>query len=237
MQTRYDRQIIISEIGEKGQEKLRKSEVLLIGFGGLGTPCATYLAQAGIGRLEIIDADTVAFSNLNRQFFFTEQDIDLYKAHIAEKIIGKMNSGVNVRGRVLRIDEKNAEDCIQGFDIVVNYVDNIETRKIVHNACLKYDIPLVEGGIDSFYGFVSCIKKGYPCLNCMGFFDGKQKAVTPVLGAVAGIIGSMQAVEALKILLGVNGVLYGKILYYDAKRQETELVTIPGKRNCICHKR
>ena len=79
MQTRYDRQIIISEIGEKGQEKLRKSEVLLIGFGGLGTPCATYLAQAGIGRLEIIDADTVAFSNLNRQFFFTEQDIDLYK--------------------------------------------------------------------------------------------------------------------------------------------------------------
>ena len=86
MQTRYDRQIIISEIGEKGQEKLRKSEVLLIGFGGLGTPCATYLAQAGIGRLEIIDADTVAFSNLNRQFFFTEQDIDLYKAHIAEKM-------------------------------------------------------------------------------------------------------------------------------------------------------
>lgn len=236
MQTRYDRQLILPEIGEQGQQKLAKAKVLLIGFGGLGSPCATYLVGAGIGHLEIIDTDTVSLTNLNRQFYFTEHDVDSYKAHIAEKVLSKMNGEIRVHGFAKHIDESHIEDTVQGFDLVVDCVDSMQTRQIVHNACLKHGIPLVEAGIDGFYGFLASIKKGFPCLNCMDFFQGKQKEVTPVLGAVAGIIGSMQALEAIKILLGMEGVLFGKILYYDAKRQEIDLVEIPEKEDCMWHK-
>lgn len=233
---RYQRQTVLPEIGGEGQKKLLSAKVLLIGFGGLGTPCATYLAQAGIGHLEIIDADTVSFSNLNRQFFFTEHDLNLYKAEIAEKKIAQMNSSITVHGLVMHLDESNVRAIIQGFDVVVDCVDTLATRKIVHDACLAQNIPLVEGGIDGFYGFVSCIKKGCPCLNCMDFFAGKEKKEIPVLGAVAGIIGSMQALETIKILLQTKDILFGKILYYDAKRQETEIVAIPENPDCPLHR-
>ncbi len=234
--SRYQRQMVLPEIGEEGQKKLLSSRVLLIGAGGLGTPCAVYLTEAGVGHLEIIDADTVSFSNLNRQFFFTENDIDLYKAEIAEKRLAQLSSSIHVHGQVKHINEENIEAVIQGYDVVVDCVDSLATRKIVHDVCLAQNIPLVEGGIDGFYGFVSCIKRGYPCLNCMDFFSGKEKEKIPVLGAVAGIIGSMQALETIKILLQINDVLFGKILYYDAKRQEFETVAIPENPSCKLHR-
>lgn len=236
MFSRYARQMVLPEIGEEGQKKLLSAKILLIGCGGLGTPCAVYLAEAGIGQLELVDADTVSFSNLNRQFFYTEQDIGNYKAHIAEKKLAQMNAALTVHGQVKRLDGSNAEKIIQGFDVVVDCVDTLAVRKIVHNACLAQNIPLVEGGIDGFYGFVSCIKKGCPCLNCMDFFAGKEKEKIPVLGAVAGIIGSMQALETIKIVLGMENTLFGKILYYDAKRQEMEIVAIPENETCRLHK-
>lgn len=235
MLSRYGRQMVLPEIGEEGQKKLLSAKVLLIGCGGLGTPCATYLAQAGIGQLELVDADTVSFSNLNRQFFYTQQDIGRYKAQIAEKKLAQMNDALHVHGHVVRLDEGNIDATIQGFDVVVDCVDSLQTRKIVHSACLKQDIPLVEGGIDGFYGFVSCIKKGCPCLNCMDFFAGREKQTIPVLGAVAGIIGSMQALETIKIVLEMKDSLFGKILYYDAKRQEMEIVPIPENETCELH--
>lgn len=236
MLTRYERQRILPEIGDSGQEKLSKAKVLVIGFGGLGTPAATYLAEAGIGHLEIVDTDTVSLTNLNRQYLFTEKDIDSYKAHVAERVIGRMNAEISVHGKAQHIDASHIDTAVQGFDAVVDCVDSLETRKIVHDVCLKRNIPLIEGGIDGFHGFVACIKKGFPCLNCMGFFSGKQKETTPVLGAVAGIIGSMQALETIKILLHIEDVPFGKILYYDAKRQELEQVDIPGNPECVCHK-
>lgn len=232
MCSRYARQMVLPEIGEDGQKKLSAAKVLLIGCGGLGTPCAVYLAQAGIGQLNLVDADTVSFSNLNRQFFFTQQDIGGYKAQIAEKKLAQMNNALTVYGQILLLDEKNVDATIQGFDVVVDCVDSLQTRKIVHHACLAQNIPLVEGGIDGFYGFVSCIKKGSSCLNCMDFFAGREKSPIPVLGAVAGIIGSMQALETIKILLGMKDILFGKILYYDAKRQDMETVTIPENGTC-----
>jgi adenylyltransferase/sulfurtransferase len=235
MFSRYGRQMILPEIGEEGQKKLLSAKVLIIGCGGLGTPCATYLAQAGIGQLDLVDADTVSFSNLNRQFFFTQKDIGAYKAEIAEKKLVQMNGALCVHGHVKHIDERTVDVILQNFDVVVDCVDNQETRKIVHRASLKLGIPLVEGGIDGFYGFISCIKKGYPCLNCMDFFAGREKEKTPVLGAVAGIIGSMQALEAIKIILGMDNALFGQILYYDAKRQEMESVSIPENETCPLH--
>lgn len=236
METRYERQLILPEIGKEGQEKLRNARVLVIGFGGLGTPAAVYLAEAGIGYLEILDTDTVSLTNLNRQFLFAEKDIDSYKAHVAERAIGKMNSEIAVHGRAVHIDSGHIDSLVQGFDVVVDCVDSLRTRKIVHDACLKYGVPLVEGGIDGFYGFVSVIKKGFPCLNCMDFFSGRQKETTPVLGAVAGIVGSMQALETIKILLHIDDVLFGTILYYDAKRHELEQVKIPDNPLCLCCK-
>lgn len=236
MLSRYARQMVLPEIGGEGQKKLLSAKVLLIGCGGLGTPCAVYLAEAGIGQLELVDADTVSFSNLNRQFFYTEQDIGKYKAQIAEKKLTQMNGALTVHGHVKHIDENTVDAVIQGFDVVVDCVDSIKTRKIVHHACLAQNIPLVEGGIDGFYGFVSCIKKGCPCLNCMDLFAGREKEKIPVLGAVAGIIGSMQALEAIKIVLGMENALFGKILYYDAKRQEIEIVAIPENMACSEHK-
>lgn len=235
MLSRYARQMVLPEIGEEGQKRLLSAKVLIIGCGGLGTPCATYLAQAGIGQLELVDADTVSFSNLNRQFFYTEQDIGSYKAQIAEKKLAQMNTALAVHGHVMRLDENNIDAAIQGFNAVVDCIDSLQTRKIVHHACLAQNIPLVEGGIDGFYGFVSCIKKGCPCLNCMDFFAGKEKEKIPVLGAVAGIIGSLQALETIKILLGTEDTLFGKILYYDAKRQDMEIVTIPENEACLLH--
>lgn len=234
--SRYARQIILPEFGEMGQQKLASSKVLVIGCGGLGTPAATYLAMAGIGHLELVDTDTVSLTNLNRQFFYAEKDVDSYKAHVAAKVIRSMNGGISVHGKAEHIDKDHIEKDIQGFDVVLDCVDNLKTRKIVHDACLKQGIPLVEAGIDGFYGFVACIKKGGPCLNCMDFFNGTQKDVTPVLGAVAGIIGSMQALEAIKIILGRDDALFGKILYYDAKRQELEQVDIPENPACMCRK-
>lgn len=236
METRYERQLILPEIGKDGQEKLRTARVLVIGFGGLGTPVSVYLAEAGIGYLEIIDTDTVSLTNLNRQFLFAEKDIDSYKAHVAERVIGKMNSEISVHGKALHIDTDHIDFLVQGFDVVVDCVDSLQTRKIVHDACLKHDVPLVEAGIDGFYGFVSAVKKGFPCLNCMDFFSGRQKEITPVLGAVAGIVGSMQALETIKILLHIDNVLFGKILYYDAKRHELEQVEIPENPQCLCCK-
>lgn len=236
MVSRYERQMVLPEIGEEGQKKLLSAKVLIIGCGGLGTPCATYLAQAGIGQLELVDADTVSFSNLNRQFFFTEQDIGAYKAEIAEKKLAQMNTALCVRGHVKEVNENTIDAIVQGFDVVVDCVDNLKTREIVHKTCLKQGIFLVEGGIEGFYGFVSCIKKGCPCLHCIDFFAGREKEKIPVLGAVAGIIGSMQALEAIKIVLGMDNALFGQILYYDAKRQEIEKVTIPENENCNLHK-
>ncbi len=232
--SRYARQMLLPELGESGQKKLASSKALVIGCGGLGTPAAAYLAEAGVGHLELIDTDTVSVTNLNRQFFYTEKDIDSYKAHVAQRVVRSMNGEISVHGKAQHIDGDHIDADIEGFDVVLDCVDSLAVRRIVHDACLKQDIPLVEGGIDGFYGFVSCIKKGFPCLNCMDFFSGKQKDVIPVLGAVAGIIGSMQALEAIKILLGTDDALFGKILYYDAKRQELETVEIPYKDGCGC---
>lgn len=233
---RYTRQIALAEIGEKGQEQLQKAKVLVIGAGGLGCPCITYLTEVGIGYLEILDMDIVSCTNLNRQFLYNDHDIDSYKAHVAERKLRLINTEIIIHGHAKKITEENIEETIQDFNIIVDCIDNIQTRKIIHNACLKLNIPLVEAGIEGFYGFVTTIKKGFPCLNCMGYFDSKDKKEIPVLGAVAGIIGSLQALECIKVLLNIEGVLFGKILEYDAKKQEIEIINIPEKNECMIHK-
>lgn len=232
---RYERQLLINQIGEKGQDKLLKSNVVVIGAGGLASPALTYLACAGVGTITIVDYDTVADTNLNRQFLYKEKEIGKQKAKIAQEVLNGLNSNIRIKSIPEKVDEKNINHIIDGADVVIDCVDNVETRLIVNRACLQMNISLVEGGVNGFYGFVFCIGREYACLECLGYENTKMKKPSPALGAVVGVIGSLQAVECIKILLGMDGVLYGKMLNYDGLNGNFEIIDIQKNDNCIVH--
>ncbi|MBE5979525.1 MAG: HesA/MoeB/ThiF family protein [Paenibacillaceae bacterium] len=232
---RYERQILMKEIGEEGQNTLKKSKVTVIGAGGLASPVLTYLACAGVGTITLIDYDTVSDSNLNRQFLYHEKDMGMNKAELAGEVLNSLNSQITINPVSERIDEENIGKIINGADVVIDCVDNVETRLIVNRECIKQDIPLVEGGVYGFYGFVMSIKKDFPCLECIGYGNTKLKRPGPVLGAVVGVIGSLQAVECIKILLGLDEVLYGKMLNYDGLSVSFDLVELQKNDLCEVH--
>lgn len=233
---RYERQILLQQIGEKGQNTLLQSKVVVIGAGGLGAPVLTYLASAGVGTITLVDYDIVSESNLNRQFLYKEKDIGYSKAQLAKEVLCGLNSGITINIISEKVDYNNIKEIIKGADVVVDCVDNVETRMIVNRGCLEADIPFVEGGVNSFYGFVMSIRREYPCLECIGYGNSKLKKPAPVLGAVVGVVGSLQAVECIKILLGLEGVLYGKILNYDGISACFETVDIYKKDSCETHR-
>lgn len=232
---RYERQILLQQIGEKGQNTLLQSKVVVIGAGGLASPVLTYLASAGVGIITLVDYDIVSESNLNRQFIYQEKDIGNPKAQIAKGFLSGLNSGITIHNISEKLDQTNIKEIIKDADVVVDCVDNVETRLIVNRGCLEADIPFVEGGVNGFYGFVMSIKREYPCLECIGYGNSKLKKPVPVLGAVVGVIGSLQAVECIKILLGLEGVLYGKMLNYDGISASFEVVEIHKNIRCEAH--
>ncbi|MDW2800030.1 HesA/MoeB/ThiF family protein [Clostridium boliviensis] len=232
---RYERQVLMKEIGEKGQNTLKNSKVTVIGAGGLASPVLTYLACAGIGTITLIDYDTVSESNLNRQFLYHEKDMGMNKAVLAGDVLSSLNSQITINPVSVRIDEENIGQLIDRADVVIDCVDNVETRLIVNRECIKQDIPLVEGGVYGFYGFVMSVKREYPCLECIGYGNTKLKRPGPVLGAVVGVIGSLQAVECIKILLGLDDVLYGKMLNYDGLTVSFDLVELLKNDLCEVH--
>lgn len=232
---RYERQILINQIGEKGQDMLLKSKVVVIGAGGLASPVLTYLACAGVGSITIVDYDTVSKSNLNRQFLYKEKEIGKQKAEIAQEVLIGINSNIKIKKISEKVDENNINRIIDGADVVIDCVDNVETRLIVNRACLQMNIPLVEGGVNGFYGFVISIGREYACLECLGYENTRMKKPSPALGAVVGVIGSLQAVECIKILLGLDGVLYGKMLNYDGLNGSFETIEIQKSDLCMVH--
>ncbi len=232
---RYERQILIKQVSEAGQKILANSNVCVIGSGGLASPVLTYLACAGVGTLSLIDYDTVTDSNLNRQFLYQEKDIGKPKVQIANEVLSAFNPEIIFHPIYQKIDKTNITEMIKDADVVIDCVDNVETRMIVNRACLQQNIPLVEGGVNGFYGFVFAIKQEYPCLECIGYGNTKLKPPTAALGAVVGVIGSLQAVECIKILLGLEGVLYGKLLNYDGLIGSFETVEIQKNDMCEAH--
>ena len=234
--TRYERQIAIEQIGEVGQAKLGAARVLVVGAGGLGSPTLTYLARAGVGYLKVIDLDVVSESNLNRQFFYHNDDLGKSKAILASERLRKQNPEIQVCGVETRITEENIAKLLVDIDVVVDCVDNIETRLIMNRACMKKGIPLVEAGIADFYGFVTVVHRESACLECMGFQADDVQKVTPTLGATAGVVGSMQALECIKIILGMDGVAYGKMLQYDGINGTLETIPIGVADHCCIHK-
>ena len=232
---RYERQIAIPQIGKVGQQRLGQAKVLVVGAGGLGSPVLTYLVRAGVGYLTIVDEDIVSVSNLNRQFFYTHEDIGKPKANLASERLQLQNPNIKICPIVERITEKNGVTIIAEHDIVVDCVDNMKTRLLLNSLCLQANIPLVEAGIQDFYGFVTVVHRDGPCLECMGFREETEQVVTPTLGATAGIIGSMQALECIKIILGMDNILYGKMLQYDGISGIMDTITVQQSECCELH--
>ncbi len=238
---RYSRQILLPKVGGKGQEKLLASKVLVIGAGGLGSPVAAYLAGAGVGTLGIVDSDIVELNNLHRQIIYTSDDVGKKKAEVAQARLQKVNSDIKVVPHVLRLTSANIMGVIKDYDIIVDGSDNFPTRYLVNDACVLAKKTLVHGAFFKFEGQAMVIKPGEgPCYRCM-FAEPPPPGAIPscqeagVLGALAGVIGLIQATETLKLILGIGEPLIGKLIIFNALEMGFRKVKVPKDKNCpVC---
>ena len=219
---RYSRHLLIPQIGERGQLKLLDSKVLLIGAGGLGSPAALYLAAAGVGTLGIVDSDVVEATNLQRQILHSTARLGRSKVESARETISALNPDVTVVGYEERLTAQNIDRIVAGYDVIVDGSDNFPTRYLVNDASVKHRIPVVHGSIYRFEGQVTVFKPfDGPCYRCL-FHQPPPPELAPscaeagVLGVLPGIIGSIQANEAIKLLLGIGEPLVGRYLLFDA---------------------
>jgi len=219
---RYSRQMVLPELGPEGQHKLKKSSVVIIGAGGLGIPASVYLAAAGAGRIGVVDEDVVEKSNLHRQTIYTEEDVGRPKARVAAERLRGVNPHVVVEPHKVRLSSANAMEVLEGYDVVIDCTDNFPARYLINDACVLLGKPDVYASIFRFDGQASTFqsRKG-PCYRCL--FpeppppDSVQDcAVAGVLGVLPGIMGSIQAVEAMKLMLGKGDPLNGRLLVFNA---------------------
>ncbi len=237
--SRYSRHLLIPEVGEAGQAKLLKSKVLLIGAGGLGSPSAFYLAAAGVGRLGIIDDDVVDESNLQRQILHTTDRVGMPKTESAKKTIQALNPDVAVDEHRTRLNRDNAIELFSQYDVVIDGSDNFGTRYLVNDACVLLNKPNVHGSIFRFDGQATTFVPGgqRPCYRCL-FPEPPPPELAPscqeagVLGVLPGVIGLVQAIEAVKLLLGRGEPLVGRLLLYDALEQKFREVKYARDPHC-----
>ena len=226
---RYSRHIIMPQIGSQGQRKLIDSKVLVIGAGGLGGPVALYLALAGVGTIGLVDFDVVDLSNLQRQVLHNSETIGLSKLESARQTLARYNPNVNLIAHEFAINSDNAMELMQDYDVIVNGADNFATRYLVNDAAYLSGKPLVDGSILIFDGQVTTYKPGTGCYRCI-FPEPPPPGMVPscaeagVLGALTGTIGSLQATEVVKVLLGVGEPLIGRLLLVDALSMEFRMV-------------
>jgi sulfur-carrier protein adenylyltransferase/sulfurtransferase len=240
---RYSRHTLIPEVGEEGQLKLLDSKVLLIGAGGLGSPAAMYLAAAGVGTLGIIDGDVVDRSNLQRQILHTEDRIGMAKVDSAEMTLKALNPEVKIVKYTERMTSENVMDVITGYDVIVDGTDNFPTRYLLNDASLVANIPVVHGSIYQFEGSVTVYAPRVgPCYRCQ-YPEPPPPELAPscaeggVLGVLPGVVGTLQATEAIKLLLGVGDPLIGRQLRYDALSMEFVELRMHRDPECpVCSK-
>jgi adenylyltransferase/sulfurtransferase len=227
---RYQRQILL--FGDKGQQALKDSAVLIAGAGGLGSPVAYYLAVAGVGHIRIVDHDRVERSNLNRQILHREQDIGVPKVDSAQEKLEEMNPDIAIDARKTTIDARTIPALLKGVDVIVDAMDNYPTRYILNRAAVHRRIPLMHGAIHGFCGQATTIIPGESaCLRCL-FPHPPPPERFPVVGVAPGIIGLIQAHEALKYLLGIGTLLENRLLLWDGLSCTIE--EIPFARNPGC---
>jgi len=237
---RYSRHIIMPQIGGVGQRKLLDAKVLLIGAGGLGSPAALYLAAAGVGTMGIVDFDRVDISNLQRQLLHRNQDIGRPKVDSAADTIHAVNPDISVIKLPVALRSDNALDILKDFDIVVDGSDNFPTRYLVNDACVMLGKPCVHGSIFLFEGQASTFVPGKGCYRCL-YPTPPPPGMVPscaeagVLGVLPGIVGSIQAVETIKLILGLGNTLTGRLLMFDALDMDFRQVKVRRNPNCpVC---
>jgi adenylyltransferase/sulfurtransferase len=234
---RYSRHIIMPQIGSRGQRKLIDSKVLIVGAGGLGGPVALYLALAGVGTIGIVDFDVVDLSNLQRQVLHTTESVGKPKVVSALETLGRYNPEVNVATHEFPINSENAMELVAQYDIIVNGADNFATRYLVNDAAYLNNKPLVDGSILIFDGQVTTYEPGRGCYRCL-FPEPPPPGMVPncaeagVLGALTGTIGSLQATEVVKVILGIGEPLIGRLLLVDALSMEFRVVKTRQNPNC-----
>lgn len=236
---RYSRQIILPNVGGKGQDKILKSKVLIIGTGGLGAPCGFYLAAAGVGKIGLLDSDKVELNNLQRQIAHTTADIGIPKVDSGCSRFKALNPEVELVTHHLRLDSGNILEIIKDYDIVVDGSDNFPTRYLVNDACVMANKPLAHAGIFRYDGQIMTILPGQgPCYRCL-FPEPPPIGAVPscqeggILGAVAGVLGVLQANEVLKFILGIGEMLVGRLLIFNALDSTFRIVKVPRDKDCL----
>ncbi|MHA1218427.1 MAG: HesA/MoeB/ThiF family protein [Candidatus Heimdallarchaeaceae archaeon] len=241
---KYNRQIIISNIGIEGQKTLKSSKVLVIGLGGLGSSVVYYLASAGVGNLGLLDQDRVELSNLNRQILHYETDLDKTKTDSAFNKLSQLNSDIEIILHNTHLNENNAEKIISGYDFVVEASDNFETKFLVNDMCIKLGVPFVIGGVFQFEGqMITVLPKETACYRCV-FKEIPTPGTYPttgeegVMGTTAGFFGLIEANEAIKYLVfkDKDKLLTNKILHADLQYNSFETFEVEKDVNCICRR-
>ncbi|GAB6183311.1 HesA/MoeB/ThiF family protein [Thermodesulfovibrio hydrogeniphilus] len=234
---RYNRQMMIEGWGEEGQKKLKSSTVFIAGAGGLGSPVSIYLAVAGVGKIIICDFDSVEITNLNRQILHSPSRIGINKALSAKITLSALNPDVEVIPITEKITEDNAYELVGDAQIILDCMDNLETRYILNEVAIKKGIPLVFGAIYGIQGMLSFIHSPKtPCLKCM-FPEAPPKETFPVVGATPGVIGTLQALEAIKYLVGIGNLLENKLLIWNGLTQEFKTFKARKDPSCkVCGK-
>ena len=230
---RYDRQIKL--FGATGQEKLKRAKVVIAGAGGLGSPISIYLAAAGIGKIVLVDKDVVELSNLNRQILHWERDVGSRKALSALEKLQKMNSDIIVEAATEILDEENVFGLVGDADLIIDAMDNFSSRYLLNKAALDRKIPFIHGAIHGFHGQATTVLPGRTaCLRCI-FPEAPPPETFPVVGVTPGIIGLIQATEAIKYITGLCDLLAGKLLIWYGIRPTLETIDVerdPGCKDC-----
>jgi adenylyltransferase/sulfurtransferase len=235
---RYARHIILKEVGGAGQKKLMQAKVLVVGAGGLGSPILMYLAAAGVGTIGIIDSDTVDLSNLQRQIIHMTDKIGDHKTLSAKQMITNINPDIKVTTYQIRLSENNGDEIVKSYDYVADGCDNFFTRFLINDLCLKYKKPLISGALSQFSGQLATFK-GFeidkPCYRCLvpdQPIGTLSCAEAGILGAIAGVVGTMQATEVIKEILEIGDSLAGKLVIYDALSTTSRTIKLPKDPHC-----
>ena len=234
---RYARHLVLKEIGGPGQQALKAARVLIVGAGGLGAPAALYLAAAGVGRIGLADGDVVVLSNLQRQVLFASDDVGKPKTEAAAERLAGLNPHVEIVAHPVMLGSDNAADIVAGYDLVLDGTDDFDSRFAVNAACVALNKPLVSGAIGRWSGQVG-VFEGRPCYRCLVPEtppDAETCAVVGVVGALAGVIGSAMALEAIKRITDAGKPLVGRLLLYDGLNAETRVVRVGADPDCpVC---
>ncbi|HEV2532989.1 molybdopterin-synthase adenylyltransferase MoeB [Phenylobacterium sp.] len=234
---RYARHLVLREVGGPGQQKLKAGSVLIVGAGGLGAPAALYLAAAGVGTVILADPDQVEVSNLQRQVIYTEDDVGRPKPEAAADRLAALNPHIFVAGFHGAFDETTADELISDVALVLDGTDDFATRFCVNDACVRHGKPLVTGAIGRWTGQVG-VFSGRPCYRCLVPEvppEAETCSAVGVVGALAGVIGSMMALEAIKLLTGAGEPLTGRLMIYDALSAESRTVRVGADPECpVC---